>query len=236
MITLSVRSNLKAVTKALTDLERTQLPYATALALTGIAKRVQSAETAAIAAVFDRPNAFTQRAVGMTRATKATLTATVFVKDAQAKYLEPQEAGGPQFLGGGKRIRTPVDIKLNASGNIAAGQIKRLLARPDVFIGTVKGVSGLWQRPVRGKRRRVSRRKLLNHGGLYGADGGSGTKGALNSDAGFLTGLTLLVAFTRPAVVTARFHYHERAAAIVAATFATEFGAAMTKALATIRL
>ena len=48
------------------------------------------------------------------------------------------------------------NVKLNRYGNLAGGQgrIKRLLAKKNVFQGTIGGVAGIWQRPKRGKRSR----------------------------------------------------------------------------------
>jgi len=60
---------------------------------------------------------------------------------------------------GGKRrakrraVGVPVNQRLDKYGNMPRGALKRALAKPDVFSGTVNGVAGVWQRPKRGRRR-----------------------------------------------------------------------------------
>lgn len=215
-VDINIRADIKSITRDLDRLAYQQLPYATALALTGLAKRVQAGETANLTSVFDRPVPFTMKAFGVIAARKDTLTATVFAKDIQAKYLAPSEFGETQYLGAGKKIRTPADIQLNAYGNIPKGKIAQLLARPDVFMATIKGVNGIWQRPtktapqgaVRGKRR----------GGPKPVDR-----------------LTLLLAFTAPKAVKTKLEYHQHAQMIVDQYWQTEFAWAMAQAKATAK-
>jgi hypothetical protein len=148
---ISVRSNVKQLQKRLGNLEQRQLPYATALGLTSLAHRVKDAETEALPQVFDRPTPFTMRAFGVVPARKNTLTAIVFARPVQARYLAPFEDGGAQLVGRGRRVRTPVGISLNAYGNIRAGAIRRGAAKPNTFVGHVKGTGGLWQRMPAGR-------------------------------------------------------------------------------------
>ncbi len=221
---ISVRADVKELSKRLDSLAYEQLPFATALAVTGLARRVQEAETKGLAATFDRPTPFTMRAFGVKPARKADPTATVFARDIQAAYLEPYEFGGKQVLGSKRAILNPKDIALNVYGNIPRGQLKRLKGRSDVFIGSVKfksgaTISGVWQRPARGARRH----------------GGRGTKGNVSNIAGANTGLKLLIRFTDPVEVHQRLHYFERAQQIVDRWFNAEFSAGMRKALATAR-
>jgi hypothetical protein len=205
MIALSVRADLKGLSKDLTALERTQLPYATALALTATAKAVQAGETAALSEVFDRPTPFTQRAFGVKGATKATLTAVVFAKDIQAEYLSPfAEGSARQQLRGKRGLPVPKNLRPNQYGNLPRGTLGRLRGRKDVFFGAVKTrtgetVSGVWQRP--GKR----------------------------------GGLKLLLRWTSGVELHQNLHYRERAAKIVAATFPGAMRAALARAIATIR-
>jgi hypothetical protein len=209
-IQISVRADVKRLQQSLDRLANTQVPYATALALTAVAKRVQEAEAKALSATFKNPVPFTQRAFRVRPARKSNLTAIVFALPIQAAYLEPSEDGVPQALGKGKRIRTPVDIGVNASGDIPKGTIKRLAGRKDVFVGEVKGVNGVWQRlPSKGKRR------------------GNAKQGQR---------LRLLIAFTRPKQVKTRLNYRQRAQAVIATSFDGEFSVAMKRALATVKV
>jgi hypothetical protein len=216
-VTLNIQADIKRLSRELDRLAYSQMPFATALALTGLAKRVQADETEALGEVFDNPVAFTMRAFAIIPARKSNLTATVFAKDIQAEYLKPsEEEGTPQALGKGRRIRTPVDIGVNASGDIPKGAIKRLLAKPGVFLATIDGVSGLWQRmdarKGRGRRAKTAAASARPHK------------------------LKLLIAFTRPKPVKTRLDYRSRAAQVVAAHTDEEFSVAMRRALSTLRI
>lgn len=149
-VRINVSVDVSRAVKGL-DFATKQVPFATARALTALARTVQQAETTALPQVFDRPTPFTMRAFGITAASKTTLTAEVFAKARQAAYLQPSEVQGPQFLGAGKRIRTPIGIGLNTYGNIPRRKIAQLIARKKAFLGVIKGVNGLWLRLPKGK-------------------------------------------------------------------------------------
>ncbi|MES2712037.1 MAG: hypothetical protein V4653_10675, partial [Pseudomonadota bacterium] len=145
---INVRTDFLRFRDQLNNLQRQQLPFAAANALTLVAREVAAAQTAALDTEIDNPTPFTKRAFGVIPARKNTLTATVFARDIQAKYLERLELGG---------LRTPAKvalvlpkrITLNRFGNMPKGAVKAALARPRTFSGVVKGVAGIWQRPIR---------------------------------------------------------------------------------------
>lgn len=204
-----VRANVRAVERDLDDLQRKQIPFAAAVGINMTADQVVEAETAALEDVFQDPTTFTKRAFRKAGATKARPEARVFALPTQAAYLTPAEDNEPQFLGKGKRIRTPVNIGVSAGGNIAKSKLKTVLARKDVFVGHVKGVGGVWQRlPSKGK----------------------GRKGARDGQR-----LRLLVAFTRPVHIAPRLEYHERAARIVDANATANVRNALLMAFKTAR-
>lgn len=227
---IRIRIDDRDVRRALTAFQQRQLPFASAQALTAVARRVAEAETAALSRVFDRPTPFTKRAFGVTPARKSNQLARVFAKDIQAAYLAPFEFGGTQVLGKKQAILTPRDLQTNQYGNIPRNKIASLKGRPGVFIGTVtfrsgQSVAGVWQRGQRGTQRKVGRR-----GGRYGA------KGKLNDyGVGQKTSLKLLIQFTAPAQVTQRLGYFQRAADVVKASWRHEFDSALAKALSTSR-
>lgn len=145
MITISVRSDLARMQRTMTELERRQLPFATALALTRTAQAAQRAVVRELPSAFDRPTPFTQRGVAVKAATKQTLEAEVFVRPIQAAYLALQEAGGTREPKK-RALVIPAGIRLNQYGNIPARALARAKGRKDVFVGTVKGKAGFWQR------------------------------------------------------------------------------------------
>jgi hypothetical protein len=203
---ISVRSNVKEITKSLSALAYKQLPFATATALTMLAKEVQAAEKANIQSTFKHPKPFTVNAMGMKGATKATLEARVFVRPIAAKYLEPYETGGMHVLPG-RSLLNPKDIKLNQYGQLSRGTLQRLKARADIFIGPLKTkhgeINGVWQR--------------------------------VKASRGNPAHVRLLLRFGDALEVNKRLEYGQRAKALVASRFDSVFGTAMAKAMASAR-
>lgn len=145
MLSFVVKDDLTRVAREIDDRFKRQIPFAAAKALTRTAQDVQKAIVAELPTIFDRPTPFTQRGVGVTFATKSSLTSRVFLRDIQREYLKLQVTGGERRP---KKVALvmPAGIDLNAFGNIPRNRIKALLNRKDVFSGKVRGVGGIWQR------------------------------------------------------------------------------------------
>ncbi len=205
-IDVSVRSNVKAVSKSLSALAYKQLGFATATALTMLAKEVAVAESANIAATFKKPKPFTVKSIGVQGARKDNLAARVYVKPIAAKYLLPYETGGEHELPG-RALLNPKNIRLDQYGQLTRSTLQRLKARSDVFIGPVKTshgeVNGVWQRIPAKRGKRAS--------------------------------LKLLIRFGDALPVNKRLNYRSGAQALVNARFAAVFSAAMAKAMASAR-
>jgi hypothetical protein len=197
--------------RLLSDFERRQFPFAAAKALTATAKAAQVDVTRGMSSAFDRPTPFTERSIAVQPAQKTLLEAEVFVRPIQARYLGLQEAGGTRRPKR-KALVIPAGIKLNPFGNIPNQALKRVLARWDTFSGTVNGVGGVWQRPLRGVRR----------------NGGVGTKGSQK-------GLKLLVRFDGPKRVTVSPWFMPAVTRAVSRDFRSNMKTAMTEALRTAR-
>jgi len=224
-IRISVQSDLDALTRRLNDFERKQLPFASAQALTAVAKRVQAAEKAALPQVFDRPTPFTVNSIGVKAAKKNTQEALVFVKDIAAAYLAPYEFGGThKLIGSGKTWLNPKDMALlNQYGNFSRTALKRLEGRPDIFVGTIKtasgeSIGGVWQRPTDVKA--IKR---------------SGKRGVAMRGANKTSHLRLLIRFGDAQPVKQHLDFGKRGREVVASTYRAEFAAAFAKALATAR-
>lgn len=153
---VNLRHNVREVERGLSDFARNQVPFATSVALNETAADVARNATKGLARRLDRPTRFTLRAFAILRSTKRRLAARVFAKDRQASYLATQEDGGERTPEG-RALVVPVRIRLNQSGNIARGGIKRALARPDTFSGAPGGrAGGIYQRTRTGLRLLVS--------------------------------------------------------------------------------
>jgi hypothetical protein len=230
MIGISVKSDIKKLTRSLSDLAAKQVPFAKAQAINATAKRVQVAETENIRKTFKSPTPFTQNSVAIKRATKASPTAIVYVRDIAAKYLKPYETGGVHVLPG-LALLNPKNIPLNAYGQLPRGIIDKLKGRPDVFIGAVRlkngdTINGIWQRPTDTKR--VT---LLNERGKR--------LGKLNrlkrTDDNPRGKLKLLIRFGNALPVQKQLNYGKQARVIVNQYLAQDFDAALKKALATAK-
>lgn len=156
MISISVRSNAANLQRQLRDLAQKQLPFAVAQGINKTAARVAEAEEQNIRDTFKSPTPFTQNSVGVRKARKSSLTATVYLKDIAAAYLQPYETGGVHKLNS-RALLNPKDIKLNRYGQLSKGTLAKLKGRPDVFIGPVKTkdgdvIDGVWQRPTNTQR------------------------------------------------------------------------------------
>ncbi|UPG86843.1 hypothetical protein L2Y94_05675 [Luteibacter aegosomatis] len=162
-IEINIRSNLKEITKSLSDLAYRQVNFAAAQAINDLARQVAVAERDNIKATFEKPKPFTVNAVGVSGATKRTLTAVVYVKPIAARYLAPYEEGGVHKLPG-RALLNPKNIRLDQYGQLSRTVLRRLKARRDVFIGPVKTkdgeVNGVWQR-VPARRKQPATLKLL---------------------------------------------------------------------------
>lgn len=155
MLTLDVRSTgFEDAIKQLDMFGSKQMPFAIAKALTDTAKIVQAEVTTSLPSAFSVPTAFTQRAFTIRSARKTDLTAWVFAKDAQARYLAFGIQGGERRVKGFERridamagktgvMLVPTkNIKKNASGDVSLATIKRIAGQANnkkYFIGTPKG-------------------------------------------------------------------------------------------------
>lgn len=151
MLKLNVKVDVDKAVKKIANARDDQVPFATAKALTLTAKDCAGDLVAALPDIFDRPTPYTLRAFGTEMARKSNLArgARVFIKPDQLKYLGIQVEGGTRTPAK-KALLIPADIGTNQYGNIPRGKIQQMLARADVFSGTVRGVAGIWQRMKRG--------------------------------------------------------------------------------------
>jgi hypothetical protein len=150
MLTINVKHNVSDAITRLDDLQK-HVPFATALALTRTAQEVRKAEIEEMKRVFDRPTPFTLRSLYLKPATKADLTAVVWLKDdlnapsgrtgRTQHYLFSQIYGGARRLKGFERLLMRKGLlptgwmavpgagaKLDAYGNISGGQMVQILS------------------------------------------------------------------------------------------------------------
>jgi hypothetical protein len=219
VIALNIKVDLKPLQRAFIDLRSKQVPFATALALTTLAKGAQALERADILETFPTATPFTQGGVAITPATKSRQVATVFIKDIQSAYLEPFVDGGVHYLGGKRGLLVPKGINVNQYGNLPKGKLQALKGKPGIFVGSVKTkhglINGVWQRPVAAS---------------------VATKGSKRGTvAKPRAPMKLLIRFEDPQPVKEHLDFYRRAERYLRANAPAVFNQSMRKALATAR-
>ena len=204
---ISIKSNIDAFIKDLDDLARTQIPYATALAINSLARLVVVGEKEEVLKDFPTATPFTQNGFSYIPATKNNQFATVFAKDIQETYLDPYTDGGQSIPTPGGAMRVPKGIGLNKFGNIPRGKIAALKGSGSVFVGSIKTKSGA---TIGGVFQRLK-----------------GAKGAQR--------LKILVRFTDPWSVKQHFAFEERARDTVEKNVQDALEQALMKALGSMR-
>jgi hypothetical protein len=156
MIAIDVRADIRSATLALNKLQREQIPFAAAYALTQTAKSAQAALEIETRKAFDRPTRFTQNAFFTKPATKRNLAAYVKVKDEASGSGQPGTARNRTALAwmgtqirGGMRPRKGFEnaleranllpsgwyavptrwAPLDAYGNVPASKINQILSQ-----------------------------------------------------------------------------------------------------------
>lgn len=152
----------------MSDFEHRQLPFATAKALTDVARYdVKPAIERRIDVAFDKPVRFTQQAVGYLPAHKTTLTSRVFIKDIQKGYLGIQQEGGIRRPTG-RALAVPIRQPRDVHGNMPRGVIQSLLSRKDTFSGRVNGYAAIWQRQGRRLKLLVAWKDRADYSPVFG--------------------------------------------------------------------
>lgn len=138
----------KALDRQLTDLEKSQLPYAAMQAANAVAFEVRERWKRTAPKVFDRPAPLTVNAAMYRKATKKDPFAEVYIRDEAfkgtppAKYLLPEVEGGQRRKKGFERLlqsRGLISAKQysvmgrgatpDVYGNVPAGQVNRILSQ-----------------------------------------------------------------------------------------------------------
>jgi hypothetical protein len=178
---ITVKGDVKAVERFLTRLEREQVPFASALALTRTAQHIQKKTIPAVLPrVFDRPTPFTRRGFYVIPAKKKDPSpeAIVQIKDGVTRqpgrggkigtpafnYLKPQIAGGRRrhkgherklqrlgILGRDEYTVPGENMRMNRYGNLTGATYAKILADVQGNVGISEGFGQATTK--RGKKR-----------------------------------------------------------------------------------
>ena len=235
---ISIKTNIKELTKKLDDFAKKQVPFATAQALNSLAKHVALVEKKNIKAVFPTAKPFTVNAVGISKASKNNPTATIYMKDITAGYLRPYEIGGVYKVWQDNTLMLDParkgSVKLNQYGGIPQGTFAQLKARSDVFEGIPKGWPsapyGLWQRPFKRQAQTDVTANIKMRGKLRGRHALKIPKGANTTGK-----IRLLILMVHPHNVGRHLNWFALAQGCVNSRFNREFDIALRKAIATAK-
>lgn len=245
---------LDTVRRTLNDLEKKQLPYATALALTRTAQDVKKDLEAEIARVFDRPTPYTLNSLYVKPATKATLMAMVYLREfagkgtPATKYMSPnifgQDRNVKRFeralqrigvLPAGQYVAPGEGADVDAWGNLSRGQIVQVLSYFQAF-----GEQGYKANmSTAGKERllRGSRRKGTMGFSYFVARQGGHLKPGIYKRVGFSKGSAIkpIMMFVRKPAYRSIFRFYEIAQKTIDRVWRQNFRSAFQEAVRTAR-
>jgi hypothetical protein len=147
---ISIKDDLKDLTRKLSKIERKQIPFATSQGLNDTAFMATRDLKEKAPGTLNNPTPFTLRGFKFRKSNKRELVAAVYIAAIQAKYLTPQIKGGViRPSGGARHIAVPVNIRLNKYGNIPGRKGGIVKGKANRFVATINGVSGIWERKGR---------------------------------------------------------------------------------------
>ena len=147
MIRYSVKADVKKATRYLTNVQKRQVPFATANAINNTLFDMRGNLVKRLIKDIDRPTPFTQKGFTVNKAKKTKLRGEVFIQPNRMKYLQYA------IFGGTRRPNRKVIIigtkKRNQYGNTPGMRNLRnkLLNQKNVFEGESRGgTAGIWKR------------------------------------------------------------------------------------------
>jgi hypothetical protein len=245
MLAIDVRTDIAKATRALNDIQRTQIPFATSVALNKSAEAAQREVMKEIPRVFDRPTRYTTNSVFVRYSTKRKLSASVEVKDKAAKWLNPQIYGGARVPKGFEyRLRAAGALppgwyalpgqaaKMDAYGNMSRGQIVTILsdlqAHRDPTANSTK----------ESRAKRTARRSRVRQGIYFSPRAGSHLRPGVYERIGFAYGSAIrpVLIFTPNAPrYRPRLRFERIITDVIAYRFPAEFERSLRSALATAK-
>ena len=146
---VSVKSNIKEITKFTTNVQKKQIPFATSVAINNTLFDLKKEMAKQMDKKLDRPTPFTKRGFFINKAKKNLLIGVLLMKDIVANYMQYQIEGGTRTTG--KQIPVPYkpNARLNKFGNII-GKRTGLIKKNTQFIGNVSGTEGVYERTKQG--------------------------------------------------------------------------------------
>jgi hypothetical protein len=159
---VSVKSNIKEITKFTTNVQKKQIPFATSVAINNTLFDLKKEMAKQMDKKLDRPTPFTKRGFFINKAKKNLLIGVLLMKDIVANYMQYQIEGGTRSTG--KQIPVPYkpNARLNKFGNII-GKRTGLIKKSTQFIGNVNGTEGVYERTKQGLKLIIGFERSVNY-------------------------------------------------------------------------
>lgn len=247
-----MNTNAASVISGMTDLERRQIPFASALALTRTSQEIERREQHEMRDVFDRPTPWTMGALRVKPATKTKLEASVDFKDfagkgvPATKYLPPEVYGGARNMKRFERALSLIGVlppnhwavpgaaaKLDAWGNMDRGQLIQILSYFRAF-----PESGYRANITDKRRATLAKGSKRRYGVVYFATKPGGRLPAgvwMREIHGLGTRLRPILIFVTRAYYEGIFDFHYVAERTAQEVLPREFDKAMAEAVRTAR-
>jgi hypothetical protein len=236
---ISVKHDLDAFLRRLTDVEKQEVPFVTAYALTKTAQDIKDEEVKVMARVFDRPTRFTLNALFVKPATKQHLKSHVLFKEGFGSipawhYLGPQVEGGSRVKKSHERALERAGIlkssefvvpgqgfPLDAQGNMPGGMLTRILSDVGANSDPLQNTTARSRK--RNRRKNRGRYVVLRPGGQSGLAGSNRNvaPGIYHRVGG--NALKPVLMFVSPPQYRKRFPFYETAKAVFQQRFAMRF-------------
>lgn len=229
---IDIRSNVKEVSRWLSDAEKKQVPFATVYAMTLTAREAKDEEISVMRRVFDRPTPYALNALQATPATKTKMIAKVEFKEGfggtpAKRFLNPEVDGGARSQRSSERQIAPLlkgysylvparGMPLNNYGNISGATMRKILSQLKVSLNADANASG----SVRSRKKRKSQAYFLP------------IRGDIVMERKGKTVQPVLIGIRSPQYAK-RFPFYETAARVVDTRFAVNFEKAFESAMAT---
>jgi len=252
---------LKELQSMMTDLEKNQMPFALAKALTKTAQDVKEAEIKQMPSYLDRPTPYTQNSLYVKPATKKDLTSMVYFKDRSgvgkgnpaANYIQPQVEGGKRnlkrfesalrrigVLPAGMYVAPGEACQLDAYGNIPGSFIVQILSYFRAF--GEQGYRANITDQRKASLKRGSKKKL---GYEYFVSKGKGEwfgrkqhlRPGIYKRVGFAAGSAIkpIMMFVKEPSYQKRFPFYETAQKVIDRNLCNNFNEAMDDAIKTAK-
>ena len=142
---IKIKDNIKEFTKGLNKVAKSKLPQITRSAVNNTLFGLRKEMKKQIVKKLDRPTPFTQNAFHVDRMKGKKLSGALVIRDVQADYLKFAIDGGLRDESKLLPIPYKPNARLNKFGNII-GKRTGLIKKKTQFIGTIKGITGVWER------------------------------------------------------------------------------------------